>query len=110
MLGGDGSLRRNLDDCRVFLLLGAIAIAAGAIVDALRGRQQAFSLAGSSKGLWRTLLVVPAVLAFSVSTDSGGDQPGENQTSGRNDGELRSNSLSDVGLLEHRGVALLPAN
>jgi Protein of unknown function (DUF2516) len=54
-----------------FLLLGAIAIAVWAIVDAVRRPRQAFSLAGSSKGLWVTLLVVFAVLAFFVSTALG---------------------------------------
>ncbi len=49
----------------VFLLLiGAIVISVWAIVDAIRTQSSAFSAAGSSKGLWLTLLLVTAVLAF----------------------------------------------
>ena len=53
----------------VFLFfLGTIAVAIWATVDAARRPREAFSLAGSSKGLWVTLLVVFDVLAFFVST------------------------------------------
>jgi hypothetical protein len=48
-------------------LLGLIGVTIWAIVDAVRRPREAFSLAGSSKALWVTLLVVFAVLAFFVA-------------------------------------------
>jgi hypothetical protein len=52
----------------LLFLLGVIAIAVWAIVDAVRRPREAFSSAGSSKALWVTLLLVFAVLAFFVSS------------------------------------------
>jgi predicted membrane protein len=49
------------------VLIAALAIAVWATVDAVRRPREAFSLAGSSKLLWVTLLVMFDVLAFFVS-------------------------------------------
>lgn len=48
------------------LFLSVIGFGLWVIVDVLRSPRAAFTAAGSSKGLWLTLLLVFAVLAFVV--------------------------------------------
>jgi len=53
------------------VLVSAIVVPIWAIVDAIRRPSSAFALAGSSKAMWLSLLIVFAVLAFFVAAGFG---------------------------------------